>query len=109
MKCNQLLAFGWKSKKSMDKGKTPVLLCSFPPKTNLKAYPYVPPYIHHTEICGGKIIARLELEDDPYFGGTSTRLNIKFQCTRCEYSDYSTLPKTIEEINNLLTKCVEEL
>lgn len=109
MKCNQLLAFGWKSKKSMSNGKTPVLLGSFPPKTNLKYYPYVPPYIHHTETCNGKIIAKLELEDDPYFGGISTRLNIRFQCIRCEHSNYSTLPKTIEEINELLTKYVEKL
>lgn len=44
------------------------------------------------DVCDGNIIGEILAEDEPYMGGTSAKLNVKYRCTKCSCNYYGDLP-----------------
>lgn len=45
-----------------------------------------------TEACDGTVVATVEAEDEPYFGGRSAELRVQFKCDLCGNTDFPELP-----------------
>jgi len=44
------------------------------------------------EVCDGDISIEILAEDEPYMGGTSAKLEVKYKCTKCSCNYYKDLP-----------------
>ena len=71
-----------------------------------------PAHIRHTDEirpCYGPVKAVIEARDEPYYGGTSAVLEIRYVCTQCgeaipkEFLD-PTLPSTDSELSEWVTQ-----
>ena len=58
--------------------------------------------------CGGNIIVTVEAVDEPYFGGTSSTLEITYKCDKCGCTWYPELP-TEYNLSKFLTKAFAEM
>jgi hypothetical protein len=59
----------------------------------------------NVSICQGKIMVSVLAEDEPYYGGTSATLEVRFRCDTCDHQYYPNLPTSYglnEWINKLL-------
>lgn len=61
-------------------------------------------------LCGGEIEATVAAVDEPYYGGTSARLEIHYTCTRCKHTYHGPdLPTEGEGLSKMLTEYVANL
>lgn len=63
----------------------------------------------NTSICGGKIVATVEAEDEPFFGGHSATLSITYKCDKCDNTIYPELPQTAEDLSKFLTAHIGDI
>jgi hypothetical protein len=84
-------------------------------KTIFKANPYTrfidPDMIIEPEweICGGEIRANISAYDEPYYGGTSARLDVQYKCQECGETTFHELPRDDEGLSEFLTRIVADL
>lgn len=43
-------------------------------------------------ICDGDIVGEIVAEEEPYMGGVSSKLDVKYKCTKCSCNYYKDLP-----------------
>lgn len=61
-------------------------------------------------LCGGAIEATISAVDEPYYGGSSARLDITYVCKRCKHTYHGPdLPTTSEELSALVTQHIAGL
>lgn len=61
-------------------------------------------------LCGGKLIARIDAEDEAYYGGTSAVLHIEYECERCHWGYHGPdLPDNSEKLSEAMTAYLEGL
>jgi hypothetical protein len=61
--------------------------------------------LDHPEICQGNVMVSIIAEDEPYYGGTSATLEVRFRCDTCDHQNYPNLPSSYgfnEWVNKLL-------
>jgi len=56
--------------------KTRKALCVWPNYQHFSKYP---------EICGGDVVIKVNLENEPHWGGTSAALEVTATCSRCRH------------------------
>lgn len=63
----------------------------------------------NTEICDGRIIAKVEADEEPYMGGSSAVFSVSYQCDRCSNSFFLELPQDEESVSAMLTAHIATL
>lgn len=58
------------------------------------------------ELCGGKIIASVDIEETPFFGGVSHDLDIRYKCERCGADSFPDLSDQPEWVSEILTAAI---
>lgn len=64
--------------------------------------------LDNIQLCGGKIIAQMDCHDEPYYGGTTAEMDIDFVCENCKQTYFPELPQSLEQLNDWITKKIEE-
>lgn len=54
--------------------------------------------------CDGNIICEVSAVDEPYFGGSSASLEIKYKCDKCGQTYFKHLPQTSGEMSDFMTR-----
>ena len=52
----------------------------------------------NTKVCEGEVAVKVEAEEEPYYGGSSAVLSIKYECNFCGNTFFPELPQTGEGI-----------
>jgi len=75
-------------------------------QSNIERY-YI---IHHIdEPCGGNIVSNLTFDPGYFLGGADPEFTIRFTCDRCGGYEHPNLPRDLDDVNKLLTKCISKL
>lgn len=53
--------------------------------------------------CDGRIICEVSAVDEPYYGGSSASLEIKYKCDKCGQTYFKHLPQNSSELSNFMT------
>jgi len=61
------------------------------------------------KLCDGKIIATVEAEDEPFFGGCSASLEITYKCDKCKMTAFSELPTDSKSLSEFLTRQIQRI
>lgn len=111
MKCNSVLYMGWKSERSKNSGKPPVILVAAATKLadNLVKHFHPRWIVDSEEICAGEIVANAKVE---YLSECYAGLSVEYKCKKCgEPFDHECLPSgySISEfLTNVVQNCSEK-
>lgn len=53
--------------------------------------------------CDGNIICEVRAVDEPYYGGSSAELQIRYKCDKCGQTYFKHLPQTSSELSDFMT------
>lgn len=53
--------------------------------------------------CDGNIICEISAVDEPYYGGSSACLEIKYRCDKCGQTCFKHLPQNSSELSKFMT------
>lgn len=58
--------------------------------------------------CAGRIVATISAIEEPYFGGTSAEISIKYRCDTCGCDIFPELPRTAEFLSTFITDVIND-
>jgi hypothetical protein len=61
------------------------------------------------EECGGKIVATIKANEEPYMGGVSAVLEVTFTCVRCNCFFFPELPTSDKSLSEFITMLLEKV
>jgi hypothetical protein len=103
MNCTRVLVIGLRTKSA----RKPSLIASIKTHDEIEEIKQHFHAIVQIEPCKGQIKARVYAVDEPYYGGTSARLEVEFYCEKCKIP-VEGLPSNETELNDFLNKYLEE-